>query len=429
MLTSLFGALYSRRTSEEEPSPGQDFAPTMLLESPPGFSLAPGRDPRNAPARDLLLRDSSGDELCRQLLSEAPGTLLGRAAHRITLFDPAGCGAGEVVKRLSDASGEPLERFYLRRPQTLSTLAMVERTALPRRFAESLQISHVEVRSDSLREAATCLALLGRSHMAVVMLAPMAPTVLDQLLTLLHDMVQRNEWSCPNLLLLGSPPPSTLKRLASLQWPAALNVEFGTEAVVNASSAWNAILGSWNRMKLLPQRLTPPPAVGIAASSGDAPASPRRALTRVTAGGSATALPPGGTTLRPARSRHILDRSAMAHALETLISVRGVLGAAVVDSTSGLVLGRQHAAHGGAADLDRSALMLSEVLKAHRRTTLGSSSAQPIQEVLVTQSFALQLLRTLSLQPQIFLFVVLDRAGSNLALVRHAVAQAEKSLG
>lgn len=419
MLTALLGVLYPRLVP---PAPtGPDFAPTAMLESPARALDTRGRG-EAGPAQDLLVRGTTADAICRPLLPPGPD---GSALRRITLFDPGRRWGRAMVKLLADASGEPLERIYLRRHDTLSTLSLVERTALPRRIAEPLQLTHVELRSPTLRATSVPLALLGRSHLAVVVLAPMAPAALDELLALVFEAVRRSDWCCPNLLFLGAgADAATEARVRGIHWPGHLNVEFAPEPIGSASAAWNAVLRGWNRLKLLPQRLVPtlppraaplPPgtwakagSAGSTGSTGSAP-RPRPAL--------------------PAAAHARLDPAAMQRALDNLAGLRGVLGAAVADSTTGLVLGRRFARCPRTPDLDEAALTLSEVLKAHRRATLDHARRQGIEEVLVTQPTHHQVLRTLSAQPHLFLFVVLDRTQSNLALARHAVSQAEKGLG
>ena len=79
---------------------------------------------------------------------------LDAAAPMITLYDPARMWAGSVVKALSDASGQPIERLHLRDQATLATLAMIERTTLPRRLEDTLKIYYADVRAEGRESAA-----------------------------------------------------------------------------------------------------------------------------------------------------------------------------------------------------------------------------------------------------------------------------------
>ncbi|WP_119153955.1 hypothetical protein [Caldimonas tepidiphila] len=424
MLTSLLGVLHPRHATEPPAAP-PDFADTVMLESPASAFESKAHRRTTPMSRDLIVRGTTADDVCRQLLGPSPGMDGTRATRRITLFDLGRHRAKELVRLLADASGEPLERLYLRRQDTLSTMAVVERTALPRRFAEPLQVAQVEVRSASLRAAGIPLALLGRSHLSVVMLAPLAAAAVDQVLALLRDAVQRSDWSCPNLLIVLDPADAaTVARVRSMPWPASVNVEVCAERPGGASALWNHVLRGWNRMKLMSR-----PSLPALTGTGAGPDG-RTPVTRLArAPWPRTGLAPrAAAALQPVAPRAPLDQPTMLRALEALTGMRGVLGAAVADSTTGLVLGRRLASPTCPPDLDQAAVTLSEVLKAHRRATLEGRGTEGIEEVLVTQSCAHQVLRTLSGQPQLFLFVVLDRADSNLALARHAIAQAEKTL-
>ncbi|MCV4633387.1 hypothetical protein OFB83_32820, partial [Escherichia coli] len=68
--------------------------------------------------RDLFVVGSPAQAI-RQHLAETRADLK-TASRQITLFDPGRMWAAGVVKALSDASGQPVERLHLRRQNTLA---------------------------------------------------------------------------------------------------------------------------------------------------------------------------------------------------------------------------------------------------------------------------------------------------------------------
>lgn len=402
MLTSLFGSRSPRRGAA-----GADFAATLMLESLP--PLPPQQQEAAAAlpfTRDVIVSEPAGALVRRHL---APPLVATKGpASQIALFDPGRLWAAAVLKALSEASGEPLERFYLRREDTMSTLALVERTLLPRRLREPLQVCHAELRTARPDAGAVPLALMEASHLTVVIVSPMAEPVLDDMLGLVQDATQRTHWRCPNLLFLLPPPMSDhASRVIAAPWQAALNVHTCTDPLTGPSSVWNAVLKTWNRVKHRPQ-WTPS---GTAATAAAAAA--------------AAAVQPAPL---PATPRRGPDSRAMSRTLQDLAHVKGVRGAAVVDASTGLVLGQELGPGAGSLDLERAAQALADVLKTHRRVARECSRHPGVEEVLVTQPHDHQVLRTLSAHPELFLFVLLERSSGSLALARQAVARAEKEL-
>jgi len=116
--------------------------------------------------------------------------------------------------------------------------------------------------------------------------------------------------------------------------------------------------------------------------------------------------------------------SNVTESLERLIELAGARTAALVDSNTGMVLG--HA--GSDDDLEITAAANTEVVRAQLKSigTLGSTDA--IDDILITLSTQYDIVRPLAANPSIFLFLVMDKSKSNMALARHTVAEAEKRL-
>jgi len=113
-------------------------------------------------------------------------------------------------------------------------------------------------------------------------------------------------------------------------------------------------------------------------------------------------------------------------ALSKLMDIEGVIGACIVDSNSGMMLG---SAGGGAAlNLELASAGNTEVVRAKRKTMKALALNDQIEDILITLGRQYHLLRPLSTNDALFIYLALDRNKANLALARHALTAAEKDL-
>ena len=114
----------------------------------------------------------------------------------------------------------------------------------------------------------------------------------------------------------------------------------------------------------------------------------------------------------------------LAQSLEELLQIDGALAVAVVDSNSGMVLGKA----GGGIDLDVASAGNTEVVRAKMKTMKSLGLKDAIEDILITLTKQYHIIRPMAERPGVFIYLVLDKAKSSLALARLKTAEIESSL-
>jgi hypothetical protein len=116
-------------------------------------------------------------------------------------------------------------------------------------------------------------------------------------------------------------------------------------------------------------------------------------------------------------------------ALKEAMSIEGAIGVAVVDWESGLCLGTLGG--GKYLDLNLAAAGITDVVRAKMRTMESLHLNDSIEDMLITMTKQYHLIRLLK-NPRngtgLFLYLVLDRGKSNLALARHYLTRIENEI-
>ena len=112
-------------------------------------------------------------------------------------------------------------------------------------------------------------------------------------------------------------------------------------------------------------------------------------------------------------------------AVSEMLNVDGALAAAVVDFASGMML-----AGGGspAIDLEIAAAGNTEVVSSKMKTMKMLGLNDVIEDILITLVKQYHLIRPLQKHEGLFLYSVLDKSKSNLALARRSLVDVERNL-
>jgi hypothetical protein len=110
--------------------------------------------------------------------------------------------------------------------------------------------------------------------------------------------------------------------------------------------------------------------------------------------------------------------------LDTLMLVDGAMACALVDGNSGMVMGKA----GAGIDLDIAAAGNTEVVRSKMKTMKALGLKEEIDDILISLVTQYHVIRPLAAVPGVFVYMVLDKARSNLAMARIKVKTVEGAL-
>lgn len=110
--------------------------------------------------------------------------------------------------------------------------------------------------------------------------------------------------------------------------------------------------------------------------------------------------------------------------LDELMMLEGSMCAAVVDSTSGMILGNV----GSGVDIEVAAAGNTEVVRAKMKTMRALGVNDVIEDILITLGKQYHIIRPSSRQEGVFIYVVLDKQQANLAMARRKTQDVDKDM-
>ena len=117
--------------------------------------------------------------------------------------------------------------------------------------------------------------------------------------------------------------------------------------------------------------------------------------------------------------------SNIKESLSKIMQLDGAMGACIVDSNSGMMLGSDG---NGPINLEVAAAGNTEVVRAKRKTMKALNLKDNIEDILITLHGQYHLIRPLTSNDSLFIYLVLDKQRGNLAMSRHQLAAIEKQL-
>ena len=110
--------------------------------------------------------------------------------------------------------------------------------------------------------------------------------------------------------------------------------------------------------------------------------------------------------------------------LDELMTLDGAMCAAVVDSASGMILG----SIGSGVDLEVAAAGNTEVVRAKMKTMRALGLNDVIEDILITLGKQYHIIRPSARKEGVFLYFVLDKQRSNLAMARRKTLDVDKEM-
>jgi predicted regulator of Ras-like GTPase activity (Roadblock/LC7/MglB family) len=134
------------------------------------------------------------------------------------------------------------------------------------------------------------------------------------------------------------------------------------------------------------------------------------------------------STASPATTaRAVLDAARGHQALASLRKLDGLLGCALVDATTGLVIAHE-ARDPETLGMELAAAACAQMLASHRAAAQTMGLIDPIEEVITTAGSRHVLIRALQRHADVVLVAVLEKHRTNLALARFQLLELERSL-
>ena len=110
--------------------------------------------------------------------------------------------------------------------------------------------------------------------------------------------------------------------------------------------------------------------------------------------------------------------------LQAIMGIDGAMAAALVDWNSGMTLGTI----GSGLNIEIAAAGNTNVVRSKLSVMKDLKLKDSIEDILITLTSQYHMIRPLSSNANLFIYVAFDRGKANLGLARHKLAEIEKDL-
>lgn len=230
-------------------------------------------------------------------------------------------------------------------------------------------------------------------------------------------------WNCKTLCLLGNISQQSMQEdLAMAAWPQDLAVLYEQEEITSPTRVWGymmRVLRDQHGAKSKPAPLTADASTALSTAASKKAAQSSVTLAEIQ-GAAAVDIDP---QTAPSLLLEI-NMTTMNDTLAELMKIDGANAVAIVDSNSGMLLGKA----GSGVNLDVAAAGNTEVVKAKLKTMKSLGITGSIEDILITLDTQYHIIRLVPHKPGLFIYCVLDRVKSNLAMARYKIMEIEKGL-
>ncbi len=352
----------------------------------------------------------------------------------LALHDIGTHSSRRMLGGLAAATGRPVHQLHIRRQGLGMPLARLEFVELPIAAGQpALRLYTTEIDADTQHRRSLATLLMSRSRLAVAIVGDLPPHALATALMPLRDAIHGGAWPNRELLMLPLAGASSLSGQASrLAVGSGVTVRT-TPLVTRPAEAWNYLRGTWNKVRAhllegavhVPEIVDPDapsaaPANAPVPASSPAPAadgpheqaSPSL-LDSATARRAPLPMQPM-PAVRATPAAALPADPALATYVRKCGELKGMISCCVFELATQRTVGHAGGRPGPATLASLGASLMASMAEAAHSLNLGDAAP----DAAITLGNHHMLLRAVPAREGLSLHAVLDRAQTNLTLVR-----------
>jgi hypothetical protein len=386
----------------------------------------------NEPARQLLrIGNDVYQWMLEQLALSNPSAQAEEQPLRVFLVDKDGLCASHMLKIITSATGQSRESVTLQTDDAQAPFAHVHCMSYNIHARRPVHIHNIE--SIGTPEEAQLLAYATAkcSELVIDILPRESEAQLQETIERWALLANEQYLACATLCLISPHPVQVLQKIVHrAAWPKGIRVVCAKESTNNALGVWSTVMRMVREHHQRTYKKTPALLVATLL-----PPLPAKTKARTQAAPLPLTHLRSTVALEGAETRNALSISASSYTkekpmanvnetLEQLMQIDGATAVCLVDSASGMLLGKA----GGGVNLDVAAAGNTEVVRAKLKTMKALGITGTIEDILITLDNQYHIIRLVPHKPGLFIYTVLDKAKANLAMARYKIMDVEKAL-